>query len=145
MSVLPGRHMCAVPTQTRTEYWIPWNCSYRWLWAAMLVRGTKPDLLQEWPVPLTAEMSLQAHDHAFKHSSSCLIIRSPDTQYWCCKEPTIDGFVCTNPKQKWSSHNKWQVLTCENQRCEEHRKVANGTFRSMPRNIFIRSLSGQKG
>lgn len=41
MSVLPVQHTCAVLTETSTEYWIPWNYSYRYSYTWVL--ATKPE------------------------------------------------------------------------------------------------------
>ena len=39
-------HLCKVPTQVKS-HWIPWKCSYGWLWATMWVLGTNTGALQE--------------------------------------------------------------------------------------------------
>ena len=58
--------VCLLPVKVRKGQWIPWGWIYRWLWAAMWMLGIKPSPLEEQPVLLTAEPSLQPW-HKFRN------------------------------------------------------------------------------
>lgn len=48
--------VCLVASKGSGECQVPWNQSYRWLWASLCIRGTDP--VQEQPVLSTTELSL---------------------------------------------------------------------------------------
>ena len=50
-------HVWLVPKEAGKGHWIPWYCSYRWLWATMWVLRT--ELSSSAKVHLTTEPSLQ--------------------------------------------------------------------------------------
>lgn len=52
-------HTCVVPTGATRGYWLHWDWSHRWLWAAMEVLEIKPGPGKEKLAFLTAESSLQ--------------------------------------------------------------------------------------
>lgn len=59
--------MCGMLENARTWSQIPWNWSYKWPLATMWVLGLKLNLVEDWPVLLTAQPHLQLGILTFEH------------------------------------------------------------------------------